>query len=981
MCNVGLNGREEFSSGLGDDLCQQFNVYTGQPNDIFPGLNEKEAKILFNRAVSALESAARQHKAGVRNIQISGVGNVKVGNPAVGIAGTRCTDFMSPKDCQLMFNVCDPVICPASRCNLGGKYPVTDVVQTGIVGSIFLCLPNYKEGIFIPVCLTGIHAGIDNYLSILKASQACLQEAVDNGRYVGICDEITAIYKCEFFWRQFAPLMNQILPKMLEAMTGKGTRGGGEYLVVQSAWDNMQKSIDYFKGYYGVNAMKAFQIRSTQEAGTQVCKSFVSMKYANKFKLLIEPDSPTQFSAWFDEIKQSDALVPPISQYKVYYHIFAGNDQGVYYSIYLKDTTGVSYFSESEVVQVATGFIGLGEYVDEAKDFTAPSNFQQLCVRINAQEQCGFKQVSTSFALNYARDKFMQQQILNKNVKTEKACVSGTPSAYGLLTPNLQSGVEDSLNPEIYNRGIIRICSTANPGLTTEPTRWVDVGYCDNQKVTCWLDQESVDRSMTDSNVGLKNATASELNDYAKALADIDKSAMYLDDKTLAREKINVIRGLVTDLIKKSNYAEKKKIGDDVIGQIDVLLKDFSWMNKDKVKLNMMRAEASALVAVSARDDAISKAQKTTTKSGGETETPTPEKQEVQNKISNALNKISDISDEDKIRSIFSENNIVINNQCGDITDVTVTLTCVAGIKEQTLWVIFGIQYGTATSTNNLVLTGGTDGGRGHVKDSAHYSGKAFDIRHESSDSSPRSNSGKEFNDDYKNTKFSDADFEKKYGFPKNAIKLLLEEKDAWHYHIEVDQEVMYNYIDGIGSSISSNTNIQTLIPTTLVCKEESGSVTDIYKMRYETLKSSTNDAFTINSRNPPSQFDEPSFKALLVAIAQKETSLGETNPQNLLMGYCDGCTDTQKKSCLGDKNQISCTATALKNAFNSGSGNYASCKNIANENKKLDCILQIYNQGSFNINNPDYTYANEVMGFFNDWKGYFCPGISGQSH
>ena len=52
---------------------------------------------------------------------------------------------MSPSDCHLMFNVCDPVICPSSRCDFGGTYPVADVVQTGIVGSALLCLPNIKD--------------------------------------------------------------------------------------------------------------------------------------------------------------------------------------------------------------------------------------------------------------------------------------------------------------------------------------------------------------------------------------------------------------------------------------------------------------------------------------------------------------------------------------------------------------------------------------------------------------------------------------------------------------------------------------------------------------------------------------------------------------------------------------------------------------------------------------------------------------------
>ena len=81
--------------------------------------------------------------------------------------GYECEDFMSPGDCQLMFNVCDPVICPSSRCDLGGKMKVANVVQSGIIGSIALCLQNIKEGIIIPVCLTGIHAGIDNWITIL----------------------------------------------------------------------------------------------------------------------------------------------------------------------------------------------------------------------------------------------------------------------------------------------------------------------------------------------------------------------------------------------------------------------------------------------------------------------------------------------------------------------------------------------------------------------------------------------------------------------------------------------------------------------------------------------------------------------------------------------------------------------------------------------------------------------------------------------
>ncbi|GAJ22183.1 unnamed protein product, partial [marine sediment metagenome] len=137
----------------------------------------------------------------------------------------------SPKDCNLLFNVCDPVICPSSRCNFGGAYPVKDVIQSGIIGSIALCLPNFRGfggDIYVPVCLSGVHAGLEGYLSILTAHKDCLQNSLDTGEMIGICDEIYSIYMCEFFWRQALPLAKIAIPKVMEWVLGQNVRGGGE---------------------------------------------------------------------------------------------------------------------------------------------------------------------------------------------------------------------------------------------------------------------------------------------------------------------------------------------------------------------------------------------------------------------------------------------------------------------------------------------------------------------------------------------------------------------------------------------------------------------------------------------------------------------------------------------------------------------------------------------------------------------------------
>ncbi len=514
VCNVMKDGRVGFySPNYGDDECVQFNIYTGQSFTIFPGLSEEDTKKLVSDAVRALEEAAQQY--GKKNVKISG-NTLTVGNAASLVPGTQCQNFMSPEDCKILFNVCDPVICPASRCNFGGAYQVADVIQSGIVGSAFLCLPNYKEGIVLPVCLTGIKAGIDGYLSIMKSYQACLQESIDTGQYVGVCDQIHSVYLCEFFWRQLAPLANVILPKVVEyAYTGGqgNVRGGGEYLTVQESWKNAEDSVKYFTQTYAVNSIEAFQVRSIEEAGTPFCKAFISAKGPKTFENLIEPDSPPQFSAWFSTIPFTDATVPATAQYKVFYHIFAGKDRGVSYSVYLKDPPTDVQYSTNPFIIVATGFAARGGYETETRDFTAPVGYKQLCVRINDKEECGFKQVSSSFAINYVRDNLVNDELKRADITTESQCISGgVASPLSLLNPNIQEGAQEAIDPAIYNRGIVRICATKNPGTGTDPSRFVQVGYCGEQRLGCWLDKKSIDRAITDANVGLSGKTLSEIN-------------------------------------------------------------------------------------------------------------------------------------------------------------------------------------------------------------------------------------------------------------------------------------------------------------------------------------------------------------------------------------------------------------------------------------------------------------------------------------
>jgi hypothetical protein len=501
ICNVGPNGREENMGGE-DDNCQGFVPNIGA-TPTFSGLSDPRAvQQLMTNAVNAIGEASRAYNSGVRQVTLTINGKVQripVGTPAANIPDIQCEDFMSPSDCNLMFNICDPFICPSSRCDLGGAYPVKDVVQSGVIGGIALCLPNFPE-VKIPVCVTGVNAGLEAYTSVLKSYQQCLNTSITTGQTVGICDEINSIYKCEFFWSQFAPALKYGTQTLIGKISEKTGGGGGEYLGVADAWATAQNSINYFTQSYADDSVRAFKARSTQNVGGEFCKVYTSLTIpsGNFFDNFIAPDSPVQFYGRFEEKSYTTATNPPISQYKVFYHIYAGKDYPANFQVYLRGA-GSSFYQDTDFRRpVASGYIPAGQFKTDTPDFTAPSGYKELCIVVNGQEECGFKEVTTDFGVNYLTEQYVASQAGQTDITSEAGCVSGSSSTYSLLNPNIQAGAEEVLNPAIYNRGIIRVCATNNPGQGTDPniggknSRWQLVGNCGSENLKCWLDTDSV---------------------------------------------------------------------------------------------------------------------------------------------------------------------------------------------------------------------------------------------------------------------------------------------------------------------------------------------------------------------------------------------------------------------------------------------------------------------------------------------------------
>jgi len=610
ICNVGVDGKE--NNGEGDDFCQSFDVNNYNKVDGFGGcysLSGSDVQKLAQEARQAIKDAQRNYGGSV--VSILGE-NIEVGGEVADVPGYECQDFFSPEECLFMFNVCDPVICPASRCNLGGELTVSNVVQSGIIGSLLLCLPNAKEGIMVPVCLTGVHAGIDSLIDIMESEKECLEKSIETGEHVGICDEITSIYLCEFFWRQLAPVMDIIIPKIIELAYGggnQGTRGGGEYLTVQYAWDSLEDSISYFKDSYAQNAFRAFQFKNVQEAGGEFCRAFVGTSLpgsADAIDDLLEPESPGQFTAWFDEIPYSEATVPATSQYKVYYHIYAGNDRGAQYSVYLSDPPASSYYASNPEILVDAGYVAAGEHVDETEDFTAPEGYKELCVDINGQKKCGFGKVSTSFLVDYVSSKYVEGQVEKTDITKEEECISGSRSLWGAVNPNLQAGFEDAVNPEIALDGIVRICATYNPGSSVNDSRWVDVGYCDNADVRCWLDTESV---KDDLNLvaAVENKSASDLLEESSKL----ETGAYADVK----EELKRIEGKIKNL--EIVLTEDKLTSSGIDGAIRDIISDLDkivepaagvgYPNEDRALALVYKARVYRIVVKKLKERGVDK--------------------------------------------------------------------------------------------------------------------------------------------------------------------------------------------------------------------------------------------------------------------------------------------------------------------------------------------------------------------------------------
>ncbi len=585
--NVGGDGVVDFYSGFKDDKVLYVSLDPSIGSIARFDTKTQELIELARRKITAARTA---YKPGATKVAIDGK-EIAVEVLSVVSSVLQCQNIMSAEECTVLFNLCDPVVCPPSRCDFGGAYKVNNVIQTGIIGSIALCLPNIKEGVYIPVCLTGIKAGIDNWNSIQTSYRDCLQTSLDTGETVGICDQIRSVYICELFYEKAVPLAKSALPGLINLVTKQKASGGGELLFTDSATYIMD-SLESLKETYGVSSQKAFSTKEVTSVGGSFCKNFMSTPIPSNFSGFIEfagkalqPDSPTQYHARFDETKIS-SVGTPSSHYKVFYHIFAGNNADVSYSVFLRGES----ISSNKVV--ASGTIPAGSYATETKDFTAVPGYKELCISINGIDNCGFKQVSTSFAVDYLTDTYVSKEISQTEISTQKECISGKIGWHTLMGASLGmspgSAASTLFDPQIYGFDIIRVCSTNNPGEGTDAARWAEVGTCGSAQLKCWLDTKGV-KEMLNSPDLLKaiNSEGKDLESIGEGtMEDIEKSV--LDRLTSEEGYFN--EGDLKELIKNIRTLRDQGKYNDALAEIDRIF-DKVIFNNQKAELLLLKVE------------------------------------------------------------------------------------------------------------------------------------------------------------------------------------------------------------------------------------------------------------------------------------------------------------------------------------------------------------------------------------------------------
>lgn len=452
-----------------------------------PGFNDFEDKYI--------KKVNEAQRTGKRNVDVNGVDYSIYDGREFKAPDLSCEDIYCPGlkteernvgtcwQCRILFNACDPVICPPSRCDLAGRVnPGDSVADKGLIASLVLCTPNIKwsrGGVMVPICLSGIYGSLKTIQSMLENYKLCLLKQQKEGKTFGLCERVQSIYICELVWKELAGWL-MLKGGPVGGMLGLLTGGGTEYFTasLNERATNSRRVVDFFVQSYAKEMYVSYLGKSTEEVGTEICKSFVGGKLPNIGAFVDQfaaPEVPPQFTAHFEEQTYSETA--GTSRYTVYYQVYAGtlrNKDRLSYYVYLRK-------KGARDLRIARGTLTAEESASDTVTEVEVRGYEEICVNIDGVPNCNFgKMVTSSWALDSLVDKFVEGQ-LGKSINSAEQCVSESEGYLGMP--------------------VERKCEVSNPygGYGAEEEgKWEAVGDCgvDARGVyqgKCWMKVQSLE--------------------------------------------------------------------------------------------------------------------------------------------------------------------------------------------------------------------------------------------------------------------------------------------------------------------------------------------------------------------------------------------------------------------------------------------------------------------------------------------------------
>ncbi len=513
------------------------------------------------------------------------------------IKGPACVEFYSPTECKLLFNACDPVLCPSSRFDLGGEWRVDNVAETGIIGSTILGLHNFGipgtdigfDGgqVVMPICITGVYAGLQNIRTVLMEYSDCLKRSLVDDESVGICDMLRSYYICDVLWKEAIAIFNIKSGLVGTVLKSIHDDEGSEYTDFDASMDQSINGLKYFTQSYAKNTFAQFSGGALPEIGAEVCKAAVYGKVPGVGSFtdrLMQPESPPQFTAIMDVVPYSDIPFPPQATYKVYYRMYAGANEPISFSVYLKHQAIDGQSGLPIAWLVRNKRLTPDAFDSENIDFNAPEGYNQVCMTYSSptygvREECGFGKTTSGFAVNYIAQKMAEKEAGQEGIQTAEQCNpsgSSLSGPYTSTTSKVGAVAVGGFSSGLLETGIIRVCSTFPPG---EDVDWKEVGECwEGPKPNegrhlgyCWLHLPSAEKIVTKYSVNkdidwnnfektLPNATqgaVDRISEYARKLG--------LRSVYLTTEDIEEAEKRIETAISNGKYEEAINIYRDVI--------------------------------------------------------------------------------------------------------------------------------------------------------------------------------------------------------------------------------------------------------------------------------------------------------------------------------------------------------------------------------------------------------------------------------